>query len=138
MESDCVDLRMCDIFIGFLVDHWTSQYERVIFVVIAICVDLNTTVRACYFKIGLLQCMLVSYMVMLFHSLLWHVAMSKMGIWFTEKPLCQVSYGLLPGNQIDFSCYTAPTSQLFLFNRWHQAATLMIRDRCACSDMEAL
>ena len=94
MESDCVDLRMCDVFIGFLVDHWTSQYERVIFVVIAICVDLNTTVRACYFKIGLLQCMLVSYMVMLFHSLLWHVAMSKMGIWCTEKPLCQVSYGL--------------------------------------------
>ena len=71
-------------------------------VVIAICVHMNTTVRASSFKIGLLQCMWVPYMVMLFLSLLLHVAMSEMWIWSSAKPSGQVSYGLLPSKYIDF------------------------------------
>ena len=79
-------------------------------VVIAICLHMNTTVRASSFKIGLLQCMWVPYMVMLFLSLLLHVAMSEMWIWSSAKPSGQVSYGLLPSKYIDFQFYTALTS----------------------------
>ena len=54
--------------------------------------------------------MWVPYMVMLFLSLLLHVAMSEMWIWSFVKPSGQVSYGLLPSKYIDFQFYTALTS----------------------------